>query len=359
MGGALDAVSLPDRCDLLASLGVVSGKSAASTSGSTPAVFLDIETTGMGLGSATLAVLVGLGWYEGDEIVTRQWTLTSPPGEIQMLEEVAGVLERERALGAVLVTFNGASFDLPVLRARLCRSRQDQGTLGPPHLDLLHPTRRLWRHALPDCTLGTVERELLDVRRADDVVGREIPALFEEAMRHPEDPATLRSLGRIREHNLADLAVLPALVARIAQALERPDDVAMALGAARHLVATGACDGVLGKLEPWVEHARLARLRVDPCLREAALIVAAHHRRARRYFRAAEIWSWLCRVLPGDPDAHDALAKHLEHRARDPEHALRVALGSTRPCPRRLARLRRKLLDAPFPGCKPRGLTPF
>jgi len=313
----------------------------------------------VGLGSETLAFLVGIGWYEGDEISTRQWTLRAPSGEIRMLEEVAAVMERVRASEATLVTFNGASFDLPVLRARLCRSRQDPTMLGPQHLDLLHPTRRLWRHVLPDCTLGTVERELLAVRRVDDVVGREIPAMFEDAVRDPDSPDALRSLERVREHNLVDLVVLSALVARIAQALEHPKDVATALGAARHLEATGDREGALAKLEPWVEQARLAGLAVDPCLRKAALSVAAHHRRARRHRRAAEIWDWLCRALPGDPDAHDALAKHLEHRARDPAYALRVALGSTRPCPRRVARLRRKLLGAPLPGCKPGCRTPF
>jgi uncharacterized protein YprB with RNaseH-like and TPR domain len=359
VGGALDAVVLPVRGDLSAALRVVGGAAAAGVSRSAPAVFLDIETTGLGVGSGTLAFVVGLGWYEGDDLVTRQWTLRSPAGEIQMLEDVAATVQRARAFESVLVTFNGASFDLPVLRARLCLGRQDQATLGPPHLDLLHPTRRLWRHALPDCTLATVERELLGVRRKDDVRGCEIPAVFEDAVRNPEDPETLRSLGRVREHNLADLVVLPALAARAAQALEHPDSVATALGAARHLVATGDREGVLGKLEPWVDRGRSTGMEVDRCLREAALVVAAHHRRAGRHLRAAGIWDWLCRALPGDPDAHDALAKHLEHRARDPRYALRVALGSREPCPRRLARLRRKLLEAPFPRCKARCVTPF
>src|SRR5258708_25792437 len=106
-----------------------------------------------------------------------------------------------------LVTFNGKMFDLPLLDARYRLNRARFPLTEAPHLDLLHPARRLWKARLESCRLQSLERELLGLHREDDIPGEEIPHASFGYVRRRDARATARVGG----HNRQDILSLPPL----------------------------------------------------------------------------------------------------------------------------------------------------
>jgi hypothetical protein len=173
-------------------------------------LFLDTETTGLAGGTGTVAFAVGLAWLEGASLRVVQWLMASFAAERALLACV-----RERFAGAaVLVSFNGKSFDLPLLKARARLAGADLEIEAVTHLDLLHSTRRLLRAGWADCRLRTVETEALRLVRVNDLPGAEAP----RAWRRWLDRGDGSLLQRVLDHNRADLISLAALLA----AMERP-----------------------------------------------------------------------------------------------------------------------------------------
>ena len=124
-------------------------------------LFLDTETTGLSGGAGTLAFLVGAAWVEGDELVTEQYILGDHSDEPEMLVRLGELLKRFDTA----VTFNGRTFDMPLLETRytLCRLRDHWRALD--QLDLLYPARRVWKLRLQSCRLSNLEARVLGVRR--------------------------------------------------------------------------------------------------------------------------------------------------------------------------------------------------
>ncbi|MCA9696761.1 MAG: ribonuclease H-like domain-containing protein [Myxococcales bacterium] len=305
-------------------------------------VFIDTETTGLSHGGA-LPFLIGLAWHDGASLRTRQWRLTRLGAEAAMLTDLLTTL---RELGpAPLVSFNGASFDLPLLRARARRYRLAAPELEGEHLDLLHGARRLWKGRLPDCRLSTLETRLLGVVRHGDIPSAEIPAVFWDALRDApggEAHSTAR-MEAVIAHNLVDLLTLPMLAQELAINLRAPADLDQALRVARHLLRLGLEEQARSLLAEWLEGPGVSDGKArSSVLVEAALELATLHRRAGERARAAELWRLAWSSDPRSPAAAEAWAKHLEHHEGDFAEALRVVQGSRLPCPRRLARLRRR-----------------
>ncbi|MBL4687718.1 MAG: ribonuclease H-like domain-containing protein [Nannocystaceae bacterium] len=266
---------------------------------------------------------------------------------------MATVLGEEQG-DAALVTFNGASFDLPLLRSRFVRHRivaPGQPTVvdGRPHYDLLVAARRMWKGRGPDCKLSTLERLQLSVERQGDVHGSEIAEAYWGWLRDPDDPAAQALLDRIEAHNRVDLVSLAGLAAELGERLQRPRGLADMVRAADHHARQSRPARALAVLQPGL--AQLRESSVVPShaspqgglLRDVALLAAELLRKKKAHGDAAALWAHVCRATPGHPDAHDRLAKHFEHRLRDPAAALSVAEHSTLPCPRRIARLSDKI----------------
>jgi uncharacterized protein len=137
-------------------------------------VFLDTETTGLAGGTGTYAFMVGLAYFRGDQLLVRQYFMRHHAEEPAMLAALSQVLGRHEAV----VTFNGKSFDVPLLLTRYSANRQRHTVPSAVHLDLLHPSRRFWRESLESCTLGALERAVLGHQRGSDVPGWMIPDLY-------------------------------------------------------------------------------------------------------------------------------------------------------------------------------------
>jgi uncharacterized protein len=296
-----------------------------------PLLFFDLETTGLSGGAGTHAFLVGCGWFdEAGGFVTRQFLLTRFADERPLL----AALTAELMWAGALVTFNGKSFDAPLIETRYLFHRLDWIGAQLPHVDVLHPARRFWgsgpaRPGESSCSLGALERQILGAGRTGDVSGFEIPARYFQFVRSGD----ARPLAAVLEHNRLDLLSLAGLTARLLDVVRTGPGAAqdareaLALGG----IYTRAGDGprALTAFERAVEMDVSVRgdVRVDSL---RALAVAL--RRARRFEDAAACWRRLLAERSCPPacarEASEALAIHHEHRVRDLAAAKTFALQS-------------------------------
>lgn len=177
-------------------------------------VFLDTETTGLAGGAGTYVFLVGVGYFEGDRFCVRQYFMRDFNEERALLSALNDLLTNFKAV----VTYNGKTFDLPLMKSRYIMSGMKMSLEDPYHFDLLYPARRLWKKRLESCSLSTVEREILKVSRDDDVPGYLIPEIYFKYLRTKD----ARALKQVFEHNLQDILSLVALVSRMCFLLEDP-----------------------------------------------------------------------------------------------------------------------------------------
>ena len=179
------------------------------------ACFIDTETTGLSGGTGTMAFVVGLGFFTEESFCLHQYFLRDPGDEPAMVETLAEQLAGFEAL----ISFNGIAFDVPILENRFILARIPPPTTGMPHLDLLHPARRLWRYGLPSRALGTLEREKLGVSRdQDDVPGGVIPWLYRDYLR----TGNAREMKRVIYHNAVDILSLVTLSAQLCRIFADP-----------------------------------------------------------------------------------------------------------------------------------------
>lgn len=276
-------------------------------------LFLDTETTGLA-GAGTMAFMVGVGFFEERAFVVRQYFLRDHGDEPAMLSLLAELL----AAKAGLITFNGRSFDLPLLNGRYLMNRRLTDLLERPHIDLLPPARRLWRRRLDSCALSSLEQHLLGVERShDDVPGWLIPSLYRNYLLSG-DPGEL--LG-VFYHNQIDMLSMVTLAARIVRQFERPLDDDHPLD----LVSLGRWQADLGLVAEAEQTLRLA-LACDPPL---PVYHQALHRLGQllkqndRREEAVAVWQQIAVSSYDDVSAHVELAMHYEWQHHDPATALR------------------------------------
>lgn len=164
----------------------------------------DTETTGLAGGSGTRAFMIGAAdWCDG-ALRVRQLYLTAMAGEAAMLAHFSGWLTPD----TVLVSYNGRSYDAPLLSTRYRLQRMSDPLRGRAHVDLLHPVRRRYRGRWENCRLATIERQLLRIVREDDLPGSEAPTAWRSFLREGHTTP----LARVVEHNRQDVVTLARLL---------------------------------------------------------------------------------------------------------------------------------------------------
>lgn len=268
-------------------------------------VYFDTETTGLAGGTGTLAFMIGCARFYEDAFVATQWMLTEIRGEFAMLEMLQAYIREHDSL----VSFNGKTFDAPLLATRFRLSRITDAFTYRNHLDLLHPVRRAFRRTWRDCRLATVEQELLGVERHNDLPGAMAPLAFSQWLRCGDD--TL--LPDVLNHNLLDVLSLATLNVALEDVYRAPVDSGADVAAlARHALANGdeqvALDQLLQAGEGLSADGRreLARL----------------YKRRKQWDKAISLWESL--ADSGCLHAMEELAKYAEHRARNFEVALNL-----------------------------------
>jgi uncharacterized protein YprB with RNaseH-like and TPR domain len=171
-------------------------------------VCFDTETTGLAGGVGTKAFMIGTTCWRDGVFVMRQYYLTALVGEPAMLRQFADDLPAD----PVFVSYNGKSYDVPLLKGRFRLNRQAHPFENRQHIDLLHPVRRRYRGYWENCRLQTIEREVLKIVREDDLPGSEAPAAWLLFLRGQSN----RALARVIKHNREDLLSLTRLLIYLA-----------------------------------------------------------------------------------------------------------------------------------------------
>lgn len=257
-------------------------------------VFFDLETTGLSHGSGTIAFLAGFAYFERPGMLTiRQLLLTDYPGEYALLLEIEEMAKRF----PLVVSFNGKCFDSQILVTRFLMNGLKPVFIGFPwiHLDLLFPSRRIWKRRLGSCALSVLEAEVLGLIRDNDLPGSEAPEAWFSFVKEGKP----ENLLRIADHNKDDCESLARLFFRLDEAISKGED-------------------------------------------RAGLIRAMDLRKRKDYGRAQSFLEPLARE--GDALAQKLLAVDLEHRLGDFASALALSrlLGDKK----RTERLSQKIQNA-------------
>jgi uncharacterized protein YprB with RNaseH-like and TPR domain len=289
------------------------------------ALYLDTETTGLSGGAGTVPFLIGLAWFEegSSSLVVEQLLLREMGEEAPMLERLA----RRIREASMLVTYNGKSFDVPLLRSRFVLNRIPVFECTA-HLDLVHVARRVHRHRLAQLNLKNVESEVLGFERTADISGGEVCSRYSHFLRTGDDSA----LTAVIDHNEWDIVAMAALVGLYGEPLQglAPADW---VGLARTVQRAGSldlADRIIGRaVEEGVG---------NDAIRTRGEIAKARGDKAQALADFASLVETV-----DDPSLRLQLAKLYEHHAKAPLAALELVERGTGESPEATARRRQRL----------------
>jgi uncharacterized protein YprB with RNaseH-like and TPR domain len=315
------SVYMSDLGDLPADL--LDSLSGGEICGCPPArwAFLDTETTGLAGGAGTYAFLIGVGHITPQGFRLRQFFMRDFGDEASLLHAVDDYL----AAFDVLITYNGKSYDQPLLETRFCMARRRHPFDRLQHLDLLHGARRLWKLRLESCRLVELENQILGVEREGDLPGELIPYYYFDYLRTRQ----AMRLVPIFHHNAIDILSLACLTAIVPQAFRAPEEMvfrhgADLIGLARWLLREERHDEAL----------RLFRKAVDLGLPDELLFrtlwdTASVEKRMGRLPAAVAAFTDLAASRnPYRVRALEEVAKYYEHHERNYIMALEITRGA-------------------------------
>jgi len=276
--------------------------------------FIDTETTGLAGGTGTYTFLIGVGRFEKDEFRLVQFFLTNPGEETAQLAAFSEFMAPCEAV----VSFNGKSFDIPLINTRFIINRWPSPLTGMAHLDLLHLARRLWRARLSSCTLGDLEAHILGMKRSEqDVPGWMIADLYFDYL-HTGDSRPLRG---VFYHNEIDVVSLAALMNKMAKMTANPLGVDVEFGL--DIISIGKLYADIGLLDKAAEIYRhgldFGDLEDDAILTAVKQLSMLNKKRGDLE-SAVELWE----IAAGKNQvyAHEELAKYFEHKVKELDSAL-------------------------------------
>jgi len=260
-------------------------------------VYIDTETTGLSGGSGTLAFLIGIAVVENDAIELTQFLMTRFAAEAASLSAFAETLSPDDQL----VSYNGKSYDLPLLITRFRMQAMQHPFDGLPHLDLLHPVRRLYSRRWTDCRLISLEQNLLGFSRVDDLPGSEAPAAWFSYIRSGQGA----QLIKVVEHNQQDIVSLAVTHSVLTQAIAQPQAFNVDLYALARWLSESSED----------DARELLQSHADELCDDGKRLLGQLARRAGHWPQAIAIWEAL--ATTGCTDSLERLAKYHEHISKD------------------------------------------
>jgi uncharacterized protein len=283
--------------------------------------FLDTETTGLAGGSGTYAFLIGVGSIDAAGFRVRQFFMRDFGEEASQLSALVSYLEPFD----VLITYNGKSYDQPLLETRFRMSRARHPFARMQHVDLLYGARRLWKLRMESCKLTHLEREVLGIEREGDVPGALIPYIYFEFVR----TGRASKLVPVFHHNVMDIVSLACLTAIVPEAHRAPETMVLRhgpdhLGLARWFVQAGRVDDALKLFQRAIDKGL-----PDHLLFKTMLEMALLHKKQANKMAALTLFTELTESPnPSRLRAFEELAKYYEHRERNYAMALEMATSA-------------------------------
>ncbi|MFC1922404.1 ribonuclease H-like domain-containing protein [Chloroflexota bacterium] len=275
--------------------------------------FLDTETSGLAGGSGTYVFMIGIGRFTNDEFRLTQFFMRDPIEEPAQLAAVLGALDGCK----VLVTYNGKSFDVPLINSRFITNGEPPPLKSHAHIDLLHIARRLWRDRLPSRTLGSIEENILEfLRTEEDIPGWMVPSIYFDYIKTGD----ARPLNNVFYHNAMDILSLATLLNHISAILDDPHG-----GLVEHgidLIAIGKIYEDIREIDAAAEcFARGLELDIPRKVRGQAIQRWSLIEKRRNNIDIS-IRLWQNAAEYEEIYAHVELAKAFEHRLRDYSQAI-------------------------------------
>ncbi|MFQ5674604.1 MAG: ribonuclease H-like domain-containing protein [bacterium] len=272
------------------------------------ALFIDTETTGLSGGAGVCAFLVGVGYFVEKEFRITQFFMNDFDEENALLYQLNELLKSF----LLVITYNGKSFDAPLLNSRNVYNRIKSTLAELPHLDLLHTVRRLWKHKLLDCSLTTAETQLLNIFREGDIPGYLIPERYFDYL----DRKDASPLKPIFYHNQQDILSMVALAVKAAQVAENP---AVECAAVEDVLSVGKIFEDCGKFhralalyEESVKSTPNSNARGKLLMRTALT-----HKKLQNWCSAEKAWHDCLASESYHPLPYIELAKYYEHKQRN------------------------------------------
>jgi hypothetical protein len=285
-------------------------------------LFFDTETTGLGVGAGNVPFMVGIGFYSHEQFIVEQLFIRNPSEELAMLSYLQEKLNRY----TYIVSYNGRTFDWPILKNRYVLNRLEFDDSELYHMDFLYPSRSLWRNTLPSCRLSKVEEERLGFLRKDDVPGSMAPELYFLYLAE-KDVRVLKGVFIHNEHDIVTMAVLAIHLGRVLGG-----EISFEKMSGEELYRTAL----------WLEKMQRQVLsdKAMDCLWERLILVSAPtgsnveillslaeiYKKKGTYARAIQLWEKYIELQSGGLnlvlEPYLELAMYYEHKARNYRQAL-------------------------------------
>lgn len=271
-------------------------------------LFLDTETTGLSGGVGTVAFQIGVGYFTHSGFVVEQYLMHDYPEEPEMLNALNALMKRF----SILCTFNGRTFDVPLLRSRFLMNRIAHPNLPETHADVLYPARRLWKLRLKRCNLGHLEEMLLHVSREDDLPGALVPQTYFQYLNN----GNFEPLQKILEHNKQDIVSLAQLFYFMCKQAANPEEI-------EHGEDLFSLAKAMEKQGERSKAIKCYRLSTEGCMRpQAYQALARIEKREGNTEAAVKLYQTMLSQGDEPLEACEALAKLYEHQLKDIQGAL-------------------------------------
>ncbi|MTI70506.1 MAG: hypothetical protein FH751_09680 [Firmicutes bacterium] len=279
-------------------------------------LYIDTETTGLSSGVGTIAFLIGVGYFKDDKFLIKQYFIRDFNEEKSVLYEIQKILKKFTHL----VTYNGKSFDIPLLHGRYIFNNIKSNIKNMCNIDLLHPTRRLFKERLIKCNLNNIEKEILNVKRIDDIEGRLIPKAYFNYLKTSDE----KEIVKIMKHNKIDIISMVVLFKVINKLYENPTVNVENL---KDLYSLGKIHEKLFEYDTSIDCYLKVLEKSDSeflknrCLKQLSFI----YKRNKNYKKATKIWEHLIKdKITFELYPYEELAKYHEHKTKNFKKALEI-----------------------------------
>lgn len=274
-------------------------------------LFLDTETTGLSGGVGTIAFQIGVGYFAPSGFVVEQFLMHDYPEEAEMLRLLDGLMQRF----SILCTFNGRTFDVPLLKSRFLMNRIPTAHIPEVHADVLYPARRLWKLRLKNCRLSNLEEQLLHVQRDDDLPGALVPQTYFQYLKD----GNFAPLVKILEHNKQDIVSLAQLFYFMCRQVDQPEEISEG----EDLFSLARAMEKRGEREKAMKCYRLSA--ANGMLGESYQAMARMEKRSGNCVAAIRLYQAMLTQGKEPVAACEALAKLYEHQLKDISGAISYA----------------------------------